>query len=409
MAEVWRAEVVGAEGFRRPVAIKRILPQLTRSPEHRAMFVREARVAALLDHPNVVQTYDFGDDEDGLYLVMEWVDGLSLKELHQLLVVHDVLPSPALVAGMTIEVLRALEAAHENVHTGDEGEKTPAPILHRDVTPSNVLLSSRGVVKLTDFGLALAANRATLAGGTPLGMVKGKLSYLAPELVQGMGPSPASDLYGVGIMMWETLTARRAFGEGVEDDVVARALVNGERRPPVRSARRDVPASLAEIVDRAVAPSPDERFGSATEFARALSDALRAIPERTDQARLAREVTRAQDAVRQLRTHAPTVPGGIPTAVAAAAARSRPSISRPSFTSPESAIPLSGSELVPASQDRDSRGTALVGSTDERPSQEIMVSSQDTIPVSEERPSDQFEEAIPLMRPSQIPPAPKKG
>ena len=299
MAEVWRAELLGAEGFRRPVAIKRILKHLTNSPDHRAMFVQEAQLTALLDHPNVVQIYDFGEDQTGLYIAMEWVEGLTMRDLAALFSMHNVRPSPALAAAVGIEVLRALSAAHENVILEADGSTRISPMIHRDVSPSNVLLSIRGVVKLADFGLARAVHRAAVGALTPAGVVKGKLAYMAPEIIKGKPASPLSDLYSCGVLLWETVCGRRLYAGRSEPDIVM-ALVRGTRAPSVLEYRADVPEALAAVIDKSLSIDPNERYATAVLFARALSDVLRTIPERTDISRLAREVTGAMVQWRKL-------------------------------------------------------------------------------------------------------------
>lgn len=300
MAEVWRAELLGTEGFTRPVALKRILKSLVHLADHRAMFVQEARLTAQLDHPNVVQVHDFGEDDAGLYIVMEWVEGLSLRDLLDVCTQHETKISPALAAAIGIEVLRGLEAAHENQHFDEDGTAKPLPIIHRDVSPSNVMLSVRGVVKLADFGLARALHRANLQRMTPAGVVKGKLAYMAPEVVQGRPASPVSDLYSTGVLLWETLAGRRLFDRKTDYDIVM-SLVRGERAAPIATLRPDVPPVIAQVVDRALNVDPAQRYGSAEAFARALSDALRTVPERTDKSRMAREFAAATSAFRAMR------------------------------------------------------------------------------------------------------------
>ena len=175
MAKVYRGQTHGAAGFTRPVAIKRVLAPLSQNPEFLKMFVEEARVISELDHPNIAQIHDFDRDRTGeYYLVLEWVDGLTLLEWRQAYREHGNHVPWNLTAAIGIEVLEALHAAHE--HEDQHGK--PAPIFHRDVTPQNVMLSSCGVVKLTDFGLARAMDRSSI---TKPGVVKGKISYLAPE------------------------------------------------------------------------------------------------------------------------------------------------------------------------------------------------------------------------------------
>ncbi len=296
MAEVWKAESLGAAGFRKAVAIKRIHRHLADTETYREMFIREACLTAALDHANIVQVFDLGEDAHGLYLVMEWVEGVTLKDIATLCEAYNVQLSPALACALGIEVLRALEAAHGHSERQPDGPARPSPIIHRDITPSNVLLSVRGNVKLADFGLARALDSAGL---TPDGVVKGKLAYLAPEIVRGHALTPSSDLYSVGLVLWEILCARRLFAGLTDGEIVSR-IVRGTAPPPILSIRPSVPEALAAVVETALAAEPDARHASASAFARALGDVLRRLPERTDATRIAREVAGAQVALGRL-------------------------------------------------------------------------------------------------------------
>ena len=182
MASVYRGLTHGAAGFTCKVAIKRVLPNLAEDAAFVAMFVEEARVVSELQHPNIVQVHDFDRDDEGRYfIVMEWIDGIDLDGW---IGSFDSAPTPwHEVAAIGVEILRGLGAAHERV----DAQGNLAPVIHRDVSPHNVLLSVQGIVKLADFGLARAADRATM---TAPGTIKGKLGYMAPELVKRAPASP---------------------------------------------------------------------------------------------------------------------------------------------------------------------------------------------------------------------------
>jgi eukaryotic-like serine/threonine-protein kinase len=285
MAVVWRADAIFAEGFRRAVAVKRIEPELRGSPEVVAMFVEEARVGCLLRHPNIVSVLDFGIDEGGdYYLVTELVEGLHLGSWVNAHARQKRETPWELVAAIGMEILRALDAAHGR----HDEQGRPAPVLHRDVTPPNILLDELGVVKLADFGLARAMDRGRM---TQANVVKGKVSYLAPELVQGHSPSPRSDLFGVGIVMWEALTMQRLFAG--ENDVAAALLVRDARVPLIGMKRPNVPLTLARVVHRALERDPARRFESAGAMLEALRDLLRVLPGTADATRLRESVKSA--------------------------------------------------------------------------------------------------------------------
>jgi eukaryotic-like serine/threonine-protein kinase len=262
MAVVWRAIAHGASGFARPVAIKRIESQVIGFAEVVEMFVEEARVGALLNHPNIVQVFDFGQDEDGHhFLVTELVNGLHLGQW----------------------VKSHFERAQR---------ETPWPLVAAigiDVTPPNILLDVGGIVKLADFGLARAMDRGRM---TRPNIVKGKLSYLAPELIMGDAPSPATDMFSVGIVLWEALTGERLFNAPNDVDVVAQ--IREAKVPMLSMKRKNLPMALTSAVHRALEKDPARRFRTAREMLEALTDVLRVHPESTDERALARSVREAQ-------------------------------------------------------------------------------------------------------------------
>lgn len=291
MATVWRALQRGAANFERTVALKRVKPEFERDESFVAMFVEEARVGANLAHPNIVQIHDFGVDSGLYYLVMEWVEGVSLSRFLQALREQRILPAWQVIAAIGIEACRALGAAHGR--TDQTGR--PAPVYHRDVTPQNILLGTNGIVKLTDFGLARAADRARM---TAPDVIKGKVGYLAPELTRAKQPTIQSDMYALGVVLWQALAGRKLFAGDNDIDIFV-AACRGEI-PPLVDIRPDVPAHFVSIVERALARDPDDRFRTAEQMGRIIANLLRVADERPDSALLATNVGEAHRYLRGL-------------------------------------------------------------------------------------------------------------
>lgn len=267
MATVYKALIRGAAGFQRPVAVKHIKPEYRALKNYIDMFIEEARVGSELAHPNIVQVHDFCSEAGSYYLVMEWVEGIDLGALIK--VYRDGkrdVPWPLAVA-IGIGTLHGLGAAHDRVAP----DGTPAPVIHRDVSPHNILLGVNGVVKLSDFGLARARDRA--GSLTAPGTVKGKLSYLAPEVTFGKPNSVQSDLFGVGSVLWETLTGERLFDGRTDIEIFKK--IRACQVPPIAERRPDVPGALAAVLDTSLAADPSHRFGTAEEFAQALSQVMK--------------------------------------------------------------------------------------------------------------------------------------
>lgn len=267
MATVYKAVVRGAAGFQRAVAIKHIRPEYRALKNYIDMFIEEARVGSELAHPNIVQVHDFCSEAGSYYLVMEWVDGIDLAALIKVYrrAQRDV-PWPLAVA-IGIGTLRGLGAAHDRV--GPDG--MPAPVIHRDISPQNVLLGVNGVVKLSDFGLSRARDRA--ANLTAPGTVKGKLSYLAPEVTLGKPNTVQSDLFGVGNVLWEALAGQRLFDGKTDIEIFKK--IRACQVPAISELRPDVPAALAAVLDTSLAADPANRFATADEFAQALGQVMK--------------------------------------------------------------------------------------------------------------------------------------
>jgi len=267
MAVVWRGIMHGAAGFSRPVALKQMKAELRNQERQVAMFVEEARLGSCLLHPNIIQVLDFVDDEKGSYwLVTEWVEGLDFGSLLRYYRSrHERIPWP-LATLVGIGGLRGLEAAHDR----RAADGTPIPIVHRDVSPQNLLIGTGGSVKLSDFGLARARDRTSVL--TTPGFIKGKLGYLAPELVGGAQASPHTDLFSMGSVLWEAMAGHPLF-TGKNDREVLRAIHRGQV-PPVSTERPGLPKLLVHAISRALSRTPAERHPSAAAMAQDLEASL---------------------------------------------------------------------------------------------------------------------------------------
>ena len=266
MAVVYHAVSRGAAGFERPVVIKAIKATLATNPQMNRQFIREASVGAELQHPNIVQVFDLGERNGVLYMVLEYVAGKDLAALAFRARRARRVLSPELVAFIMIDVCKALEASHE--HLDVEGQ--PRPIIHRDISPQNILLSRDGHVKLADFGMARAIGATR---HTAFGVIKGKLSYMSPEQSRGGEIDARSDLFCLGIVLWETLTGRRLFLANDAQETIRR--VRACEVPPIVQAAPHVSPELGVIVHKALQPGLEERYQTATELRKALQNYLR--------------------------------------------------------------------------------------------------------------------------------------
>ena len=258
MAEIFLAQSHGPEGFEKQVVIKRIRAALADDPSFVQMFIAEARVASKLNHANLVHIFDFDRHEDSYYLAMEYVRGKSLAEVHRRARSAGRQIPPVLAAQIGLEVARGLGYAHR---LSDHGRSLG--LVHRDVTPHNVLLSYEGAVKLTDFGIAKASNRASTAG-----MLKGKFAYMSPEQSRGEPVDARTDLFALGITLWELLTGGRLF-DGDSDVAVLRAVQEREIVSP-SVMNPEVDPVLSDAVMSALQRDPERRVRSATDLERRL-------------------------------------------------------------------------------------------------------------------------------------------
>jgi eukaryotic-like serine/threonine-protein kinase len=267
MAEVFRGVAESMEGFKKNVAIKRILPNLTKNQKFVSMFLDEARLSLNLQHANIVQVFDISRTPDNAYfLVMEFVDGCNLKSLIERQKQKQKRIELAHAIYMMMECCKALNYAHflEHPETNE-----PLGIVHRDISPPNILLSKNGEVKLVDFGLAKANSQIE---STDPGVVKGKFSYLSPEAASGLEVDHRADVFAVGIILWELFTGRRLFMG--ETDYQTVELVRQARVPSVAALNPEVEPELEAIVRKALAKEPDDRYQSAADLGDALAQYL---------------------------------------------------------------------------------------------------------------------------------------
>jgi serine/threonine-protein kinase len=265
MAEVWVARQTGKHGFEKMVAVKTILPKFADDDAFQRMFLDEAHVSSRIEHPNVAQILDVGEQDGIMYLVMEYVDGDALSTLHREAQSHGVPIPHGVLLRLMIEVCGGLQTAHE-LRMAD-GQ--PAGVVHRDVSPHNILVNTKGAAKLIDFGLAKARDR--ISDETSAGMVKGKLRYMAPEQVVGPAVDCRADVWAVGATLYHLLSGAPPYEAETDADVV-RALMSG--RPPRRLGHAVHPGVEA-VVLRSLAWQADQRFASAYELQRALEQATR--------------------------------------------------------------------------------------------------------------------------------------
>ena len=258
--------VVREEGaFRRVYAVKRLHPEFRRDEHVRSMFMDEARIAGLLHHANVVSVVDVGEDEDGPYLVMDYVQGVPLAVLIAAAREDGKLIPVQICARIIKDIAEGLDAAHELV--GHDGERLE--LVHRDVSPQNVLVGFDGVARLTDFGIAKALGRQQRTG---TGILKGKFGYLAPERLQFEHPTKLSDIFSLGVVLYEALSARRLY-DGNDQTDIARSILK-DPPPDIAHVRTDVHPMIIEILFQMLAKDPTKRPQSAREVARRLDAIL---------------------------------------------------------------------------------------------------------------------------------------
>ncbi|HEY8039027.1 MAG TPA: protein kinase [Polyangiaceae bacterium] len=269
MATVWLSRLRGKRGFEKLFAIKTIRTELVDDPRFQEMFLDEARIASGIQHPNVAQILDLGEQEDVLFIVMEWVDGDALAKIRRLIAKRGGKLPVGVVLRVLADACAGLHAAHEL--RDERGE--PIDIVHRDVSPQNILISTGGAVKVIDFGIAKAQGRRQ--GETRTGVVKGKIQYMAPEQVKkGRSVDRRADVWSLGVCLQELLTGKLPY-DGDDDVEVIRKLMTDEAPPPAEG----LPGPLVQVLAKSVVLDPDARFPTAAGMQRAIEGAMKELGE----------------------------------------------------------------------------------------------------------------------------------
>ena len=254
MGEVYLARQTGIAGFAKEVVIKRIHSNFSEDPQFVGMFLQEARIAALLDHPNIVQIYELGKQGDDYFIVMEYIRGLSLSRLMK--VAQGAMPLP-----IAIQVAAGVAAGLQFAHEHKDANQELLHLVHRDISPPNILLSTSGSVKITDFGIAKIRQSVTQ---TQVGVIKGKWSYISPEQARGESATPQSDIYSLGLVLYEMTTGVRAYPPG-NDKSLLRAVANGQVPPP-ELHMTNYPDDLRAVLMRAIEPDRKIRYHECQEL-----------------------------------------------------------------------------------------------------------------------------------------------
>ena len=252
MAELFLADYVRRDGFRRKVAIKRILPHLAGNKDFIKMFTREARLAALLQHPNIVQIFDYGKIENAYFIAMEYIDGKNLEEILSAM-------NQGLTVEQTVFIILQICKGLDYSHTKRDDKGKAFNIVHRDISPQNMLISYQGEVKITDFGISKARSEPSF---TQAGVIKGKLAYLSPEQALGESIDQQADIYALGLVFYETLTGKRVYK--FSSDVEAIRTIPKKDIDPLIKSMPDLPEEVNRIVMKCLEKDKDRRYQNAS-------------------------------------------------------------------------------------------------------------------------------------------------
>jgi serine/threonine protein kinase len=264
MGAIYIGKKLGPGGFEKEVVLKQLLPEYTARPEFRDLFFREAKISATLDHANIVHTFDLVESDDSLFIVMEYVRGVDLRTIVRRAKLRRRELAPAAALHITLEVLAGLAYAHNR----RSASGASLAIIHRDVSPSNILCSAQGEVKLSDFGIAKAATHSSV-----FYRVRGKVGYMSPEQARNEAIDHRTDLYSVAVCLYEALTAERLF---VGDLSTPAEVLYGQPIVPPSQKRKTLPKALDTVLATALAPKPGDRYQDAVAF----GDALRQVAHR---------------------------------------------------------------------------------------------------------------------------------
>ena len=345
-AQVWAARMTGSRGFEKIVAVKAMLTEFSDVLDADAMFLDEARLVSRIRHPNVAEVLDLGEENGALYIVMEWVDGEPLQVLAREAHGKGGIPVPVAVR-IAKQAAGGLQAAHE---LADESGR-PVGLVHRDVSPQNILVSYDGIVKVIDFGVAKAASNQQR---TNVGQIKGKVAYMAPEQMMGEAVDRRTDVFALGVVLYQLLTGKHPFRADNEFATMARIRDKTPAEPP-RALNPAIPVALEAILLKALSKPRDDRYASMADLQRALEDVLPASPD--ENAEVTAWVTK------MLAGRAGKKSQAIKEAVKASNERSRNSLagtSRPSIAPPSSKA-LSSTGPVSARAGRDGAGPTSSG------------------------------------------------
>jgi serine/threonine-protein kinase len=269
MAEVYLAKAAGPMGFEKTLVLKRILPHLAEDPAFVEMFLGEAKLAAQLNHPNIVQIFDFGEADGEYFLAMEYIDGPNLRVLLKKAQTAGLVLPPALCARFIASACEGLAFAHD---FNDPETGQPLGLIHRDISPDNILVSRQGAVKVVDFGIAKAAGQSHK---TQTGMVKGKLAYMPPEQVRAKPLDRRVDVYALGVVLYELLTGQKPYDAPTDASLMQAILF--EPQVPAVQHRPDLPEALHRILDRCLAKDREQRYADCLGLAAELEEFILSV------------------------------------------------------------------------------------------------------------------------------------